>query len=143
MHHARKFFVCLDQYNGVVMHILYIDDDVEDCEIFKECVEAVDHTISCVTETNPLSALKDLRHNTSLPDFIFLDTNMPLMSGKELFREIKMIPRLSSIPVIVISTAFGALEKEQYSTLGAVNFLVKPTSFEKLSDEIRAILFKE
>lgn len=76
--------------------------------------------------------------NEGAPDVIFLDINMPGLSGYELLAYLRREPRFYEIPVIVITsddqpnTAQRALEE------GALQVLVKPVTFEMLADALRA-----
>src|SRR5690348_12426970 len=84
---------------------LLIDDDPDDREIFGIALEEVDKVCRYITTENGIEALELLEDSTSIPDFIFLDLNMPLMDGKECLREIKKIPHLNRVPVIIYSTS--------------------------------------
>src|SRR5205085_2554347 len=60
------------------------------------------------------------------PDLILLDLNMPKKDGRELLKEIKEIPNLKTIPVVILTTS-----KLQEDILGSYNlsascYVVKP-----------------
>jgi CheY-like chemotaxis protein len=81
-----------------------VDDDVDDLEIFTLAVEDLRINVNCVTAADGIDALEKLRNDEAfVPDFIFLDLNMPRMNGKQCLLEIKKIERLSSTPVIIYS----------------------------------------
>jgi len=77
---------------------------------------------------------------TVLPDYIFLDINMPVMNGKECLEKIKDEPLLRDIPVIVYTTSSRFSEREMYRSLGARECIVKPTSFSVLVNILRKTL---
>ena len=62
---------------------------------------------------------------TSHPDVIFLDHNMPEMSGLEAIKVIKNNPRTSSIPVMMYTSQHGQYYVGQARALGAVEVLPK------------------
>jgi CheY-like chemotaxis protein len=118
--------------------LLYIDDDPEDMEFFREAVKLIDPSCLCVGARNGVEALKLL--STLTPDLIFLDINMPVMDGKETLRSIQTDHRLSKLPVFMLSTTSNPREREVFRELGAKAFLVKPTSFNALCDTLKDYL---
>ena len=75
------------------MTILYIDDDPDDREFFREAVHYMDPAIMCHTAEDGAKGLRDLDEMIIMPDFIFLDVNMPIMNGRQFLIEIKKRPR--------------------------------------------------
>lgn len=59
------------------------------------------------------------------PDLILLDLILPGMDGFEVLAKIKEDPKLSSIPVIILSNLGQKDEIERGLNLGAVDYLVK------------------
>ena len=121
------------------MVILIVDDDAEDIELFGQAVNEVDPSITCVEAYNGLEALKVLKRNSFLPDFIFLDINMPLMNGRRCLEEIKKDDVYRSIPVIIYSTTSDERQIQECRELGA-DFLTKTDSFDVLITSLRRIL---
>src|SRR5690242_16319148 len=110
------------------MHILYIDDDAEDRDLFSSIIHSIDPSFICRTAIDGRQGLTELEESIIQPDFIFLDINMPVMSGKEFLVEVKKIPRLRSIPVVVYTTSAQFREKLEYLGLGAHHVIVKPNA---------------
>jgi CheY-like chemotaxis protein len=121
------------------MIILIVDDDAEDIELFCEAVSEIDGTISCVEAYNGVEALKILQRDQLLPDFIFLDINMPFMNGQKCLAELKSNQVYRSIPVIMYSTTRNEQQIEDCRMLGA-SFLTKPNSYDDLLMSLRPIL---
>ena len=114
------------------------DDDPDDQELFIEALLQIDAQCKCVTAFDGLEALNKLFSQTiHVPDFIFLDLNMPKMNGKECLVEIKKNNIFKEIPVIIYSTSADKKDMSEAMQLGAVFFLQKPNRFEELS---RALL---
>lgn len=61
-------------------------------------------------------------------ELLVTDLNMPNMDGASLLRHIKASPRLSDIPVLVISSLGNSAKKEELLKLGAFAVLSKPVS---------------
>lgn len=118
--------------------LLYIDDDPEDMEFFREALRTVDPSCECVGARNGLEGLNLL--TTLTPDLIFLDINMPVMDGKEMLKSIQVDSRLNKLPVFMLSTTTNPREREVFRKLGAKACLIKPNSFEALCDTLRNFL---
>jgi CheY-like chemotaxis protein len=121
------------------MVILNVDDDPEDREFFCDALKTIDRTVLCLTAGSGIEALSMLQSHLPLPDYIFLDINMPMMDGKTCLRELKTIPELKEIPVIMYSTSTDTKEIRECYRLGADDFLIKPNSFEKLVNDLISI----
>jgi len=123
---------------------LLIDDDFDDHEIFAIALNDADKTYKCVTAKNGVDALEKLNTDeTFIPDYIFLDLNMPLMSGKQCLKELKKIPRLSHTPVIIYTTSSYEKDIEEVKKLGAAHFLVKPSSIDSLTQILSKLFQKQ
>lgn len=121
------------------MLILAVDDDVDDCEFFCDAIHEINPSIIVIQARNGEEALRTLHENVLLPDFIFLDINMPLMDGKACLNEIRKDNRFREIPVIMYSTSNNEAEIQHYKTMGA-NFLVKPDNFDSLVKSLSFVL---
>lgn len=119
---------------------MYIDDDAEDREFFNEAVKGIDPSLMCYMAHDGQEALNDLREMIVMPDFIFVDVNMPVMNGRQFLLEIKKIPRLRSIPVIMYSTTSHCDEIRKYLELGAYKVLIKPNSLSKIETLVKSVL---
>ena len=75
------------------------DDDPDDREFFTLALRKIDPTIKCVITKVGCEALDFFKENESfIPDFIFLDFNMPRVNGKECFLELRKINRIRLAP---------------------------------------------
>lgn len=113
--------------------VLIIDDDEDDRWLFSEALSRTAPFIECITASDGHEALNLLMdETTSLPDLIFLDLNMPGLDGKKCLTLLKGNPRLKEIPVIIYSTSNFYKDIEESQQLGAVDFIIKPTDYNKL-----------
>ena len=115
--------------------ILLIDDDEDDRDFFQFALEDINKNIEYTGIESGYEALELLKKN-NLPDYIFLDLNMPAMSGRECLIELKNNPSFSHIPVIIFSTSSDPRDKEETKQLGAIDFITKPS---KTSDLVKAL----
>lgn len=113
---------------------LLIDDDQDDQEIFELALKDSGLNMECVMSNNASEALQKLtQDDTFLPNYIFLDLNMPRINGIQLLTEIKKISRLQNIPVVIYSTSSHPKDKDATLKLGATAFITKPSGIQELS----------
>jgi CheY-like chemotaxis protein len=118
------------------IRILLIDDDLDDKVLFIEALADIDETIDCEYYNNGEQALRWLTTTGILPDYIFLDLNMPKMNGIEVLKAIKSDRRISAIPVIIYSTSRNDLHQLEVKKMGAALYIIKPYSLADLKNEI-------
>jgi len=128
-----------ENYTSYVMVVLNVDDDQEDREFFCDALREIDPSIVCLVAGSGMEALALLQKQDPLPDYIFLDINMPMMDGKQCLKVLKSIPEFESIPVIMYSTSTDTREIRECYNLGAVDFLIKPHSYDKLVNDLASI----
>jgi CheY-like chemotaxis protein len=121
-------------------NILLIDDDIEDQEIFNSALGLVSNGLQCTSLTNAKEALRKLNSHELHPDVIFLDLNMPIMSGQEFLAEIKNIDHLRTIPIIIFSTSSHLGTIAATKALGAINFITKPNRFDELVNILKPLM---
>ena len=112
---------------------LIIDDDEDDREIFQIALEETKTNSICYTAVNALVALEMLKNNAVQPDFIFLDFNMPKMSGKECLLQLKSDEKTKHISVVMFSTSSDPSDIEETMQLGALDFFSKPSQVKELT----------
>jgi len=120
------------------MSILYIDDDLEDIEIFEEAIRTVDPSIQYNSITNGKDALDFLNACDILPDHLIVDINMPGMDGRSCLTAIRREKKFDPINVVIYSTCGFPGDIEQIESLGAT-FVQKATSFNDLCTMIRTL----
>jgi DNA-binding response OmpR family regulator len=126
------------------MIIMIIDDDDDDRDIFCEAVSTIDSSIGLIQCHEGEEALKILENkNHPLPDFIFLDLNMPRINGRQCLERIKKQKHLQDIPIIIYSTSRYERDIKEVIRLGAATFLTKPSRMSELMKAVRLILDRE
>jgi CheY-like chemotaxis protein len=119
---------------------LLVDDDEDDTEIFCMALREADPAIDFRTAGNGLDALRMLREPGFVPDYIFLDLNMPLMSGKECLEEIRKDVHLRDVPVIIYTTSASQKDIQDTMELGASSFITKPPRISVLAEKLAEVL---
>ena len=120
--------------------LFLVDDDIDDHEIFKSALAKVDDHLALQTATNGYEALEELSNADTLPDYIFVDLNMPRMGGMQFLKEIKQTETLKDIPVIIYTTSSNPGDIAKTKELGAVSFVTKPSRFSELCSFLQSLV---
>jgi CheY-like chemotaxis protein len=122
-------------------NIYYIvDDDMDDQQFLIEALTKNDRNIQCYSAISGKEAINNLKKRiVPKPDAIFLDLNMPKLNGKQCLAELKRIPSLQHVPVIIYSTTSDKKEIQNTLLMGASYFIVKKSSFKDLREELSMI----
>lgn len=120
------------------IRFLLIDDDEDDRELFEIALAEANADAAFTGSASCCDALELMKSGTLMPDYIFLDLNMPKMNGRECLAELKKSIRLSHIPVIIFSTSSDPDDRKETLNMGAVEFITKPSK----TSELKQILSK-
>ncbi|PZX55344.1 CheY-like chemotaxis protein [Algoriphagus ratkowskyi] len=122
---------------------LLIDDDLDDQEFFAIGLKKVPMPINYSTAKNGLEALDLLSSSSDKPHFIFLDLNMPILSGKECLPQIRQLAGYDKVPIIIFSTSSYKVDIEDCQKLGATHFFTKVHSIKTLTETITQLISGE
>jgi CheY-like chemotaxis protein len=81
-----------------------------------------------------------LEQNEAAPDLIFLDLNMPVMTGQQFLAELRKRHPGTQIPIVVLSTSSNQAIIDEAKALGARSFITKPNNFRELKNILQRIL---
>lgn len=119
---------------------LIIDDDPDDQEIFLMCIQKIDETIDCYSVNDGVKAISLLTlNNEYIPDYIFLDVNMPKMNGISCLKELRKIEKLDSTKILMYSTTSDHRVLNESKEYGANGFIVKPMKTSELKEKLYGI----
>lgn len=113
--------------------ILLVDDTRLVLELEKSFLK-ISH-VEVLTAQNGAEALELIRKDP--PDLVFLDMNMPVMDGCECCKALKADPFLSSIPVIMLTTAGREGDRERAAQAGCDDFITKPIDRREFLEKAR------
>jgi two-component system OmpR family response regulator len=119
--------------------ICYVEDDEDIQRIVRMSLERIGKmTVEVIGDpTLAIEAITSFK-----PDLVMLDWMMPKMDGPTLFRQMKLRPELSSLPVVFITAKAAQSDLNELLALGAVGAISKPFSPKDLPDQLRAIWAK-
>ena len=104
------------------MNCIIIDDEPNAIDVLKRYAEQTPYLNLRQTFRNPVRAMGFLQEENI--DLVFLDINMPNLSGLQFVRSIE------KKPLIIFTTAYSEYAVESYE-LNAVDYLVKPIEFDR------------
>ncbi|MFQ5649181.1 MAG: response regulator [bacterium] len=108
-------------------NIIIADDSSTARMIIKRCLEiagAVDANF--LEAANGEEALQLAKEHSV--DLIVTDLNMPIMDGRALIRHVKTSPKLTHLPILVISSAGNDAVRQDLLRQGATAVIDKPVS---------------
>jgi CheY-like chemotaxis protein len=123
----------------MIKSFFLIDDDKDDTEFFADALKDIDSSIEFNYSLNCRELLTTLIQNRPKPHIIFLDINMPGISGWECLQRLKNNIYTRDIPVIMYSTSSAMFEGKKAVSSGAVGFYEKPANFGWLREFLTAI----
>jgi len=128
-------------YN-IQRYIYLADDDADDRDMFADAMIEIHTDVILKQAEDGIYLLDSLvtLSNAELPEFIFLDINMPRKSGFECLEEIRKHENLKELNVIMFSTSNDPATIQKAFQMGATFYAVKPTSYTKLKSLLEEIL---
>lgn len=122
------------------INIVLADDDIDDCQFFKEALEQLEFTTHLTTVENGEELMLLLSKDPTAFHVVFLDLNMPRKNGFSCLEEIKRSEKLKSLTVIVLSTSYDERIANQLNKNGAQMYASKPVESLELQKIIQLAL---
>ena len=126
--------------NNIAVYLLIIDDDSDDHFLLRKAIDATIPQAIVESLYDGSEALQFLENCTTLPNLIFLDLNMPVVSGTSTIKLIREKDYLANLPIIVLTTSNSERDRTESMKLGASDFYSKPFNQQdlvKIVEEIR------
>jgi CheY-like chemotaxis protein len=112
--------------------VLVVDDDPDILDAICDILDAEGYRVSRARHGQ--EALEQVEF--ARPDIILLDLMMPVMDGVAFSQALRQRPRVSDIPIVVIS-ADG--NPQRAASVGAAGYLAKPFDIEALLAQVAGI----
>lgn len=110
---------------------LAVDDEPPALEVLKKYIQSVHSLELAGTCCDAIEALSFLQNHPV--DLLFLDIQMPQLLGTDLIRTLKKPPK------VIFTTAFRKFAVEGFE-LNAVDYLLKPISFERFIKAVNKVM---
>lgn len=116
--------------------ILIVEDDPALVELLEYNLKSAEFETTVVGDGEAaLLAIEE-----APPDLVILDWMLPTMSGIEVCRQIRALPRHRSLPVIMLTARSEEADRVRGLDTGADDYVVKPFSPDELIARINAVL---
>jgi len=106
------------------MNCIIIDDDKLSRKVIEEYINRTDSLNLVYSFANAVDAINNLKNNTKEINIVFLDIEMPEMTGIEFLNNFKEHPQI----IIISSKEKYALEAFEYDV---TDYLLKPVSYSR------------
>ncbi len=117
--------------------VYLIDDDEDEYLLFQQAIKElkIDVEVRYINNCGEMLELLDQGH---IPDLLFLDLNMPQISGRECVKKIreKLKDKLS---IIIYSTSRYQPDVDGTHQDGANLYVIKPNSFDGLMKTLKGV----
>jgi len=84
-------------------------------------------------------ALECINDNKFIPNLILLDIVMPDMSGWEVFKKVREISSLKSVPIAFVTSMAEEEEKKKAYRMGIADYIMKPFNMTELKSRVKEI----
>lgn len=107
-----------------------VDDELLARKVIEEYCSKIDNLALVLSTGNPIEFINFIQKNNL--DLIFLDIEMPELSGMEILRSMIHPPK------VILTTAYSEYALESYN-YGVVDYLLKPIKFERFLKAINKV----
>lgn len=121
-------------------HIVLVEDDPDDVYFFRQVIKKSDIELRLTNLSDGIELLEFLNRKQDEQFLIFLDLNMPRMSGLEVLAHLKEQELINKHIVIAYTTSDYNKDIEDAYDLGVKSYIVKPSNQAELSSLIQSAL---
>ncbi len=126
------------------IEILLVEDNPGDVRLIKEVFKDAKIYNSMQVAFDGEAALQILRkegvyENSSRPDLILLDLNLPKKDGREVLKEIKVDEELKCIPVVILTTSNAEEDLIETYKMNANCYITKPVDLDQFINVVESI----
>ncbi len=116
--------------------ILYVEDNPENRLLVRRILLAEDFSV--LEANDAYQAMKIIE--TTIPDLILMDINLPEVDGYTLTARLKENPKLGQVPIIALTANVMKGDRERILDSGCDGYIQKPIDVDALPNQIRSFL---
>ena len=125
------------------VRILLVEDSPADVRLIREALKETPFRVDLHVARDGVEAMDHLHGSLqgrgALPDLVLLDLNLPRKNGREVLAEVKAVPGLKQIPVLVMTSSRADEDISQAYELNANCYITKPNDLSEYVNVVRAI----
>ncbi len=124
--------------SAAIKHIVLIEDNDADAGIIEDALANWHMPCGVVRFRGGTEALAYLIDEAAVvPDVILLDLHMPRSNGFDVLQKIRDTPRLTDIPVGILSGSCAPNDRRRASHIGATCYVEKSSSYDEFLGGVR------
>ncbi|MEE4277623.1 MAG: EAL domain-containing protein [Halieaceae bacterium] len=131
----RQRAVVKEEHSGHA-RVLVADDDMNVRLLTRQCLEP--EGIEVIEAADGHETLELFIHER--PDLVFLDVQMPGMTGLEVCRRIRALPQGESVPIMIVTGSDDRQSVDDGFEAGATQYKTKPLNWSLLGRDIQYML---
>lgn len=116
-----------------MVHILLVEDNPGDVLMAREAIQTYHSPVDVVVASDGEEALTVINHYRFEPDILFLDLNLPKLTG---FHVLERLRSHSRPRIVVFTSSSNPEHKKRAIELGACEYIIKPL---ELAEYMRAV----
>ena len=124
------------------LKILLVEDSEDDAFFFDLALKKSGWScdrVHIIDGGQAVDYLKESCNSDSIPDLVFLDLKLPVLTGFEVLEWISAENLLPQLHVVILSGSDHQSDIVRARELGATDYLVKPVSSEELKKRLEAV----
>jgi CheY-like chemotaxis protein len=139
----------MDASPAMPLTIIMVEDNPVDVSLVRWVLTAheLSHTLHVIDNgDHALNYIHQLAHEERPPSptIMLLDLNLPQRDGREILRQMKSIPQVADIRVVIVTGSNNPTDRRETLAMGADAYFAKPThlhEFMHLGDLIKHLAF--
>jgi two-component system, chemotaxis family, response regulator Rcp1 len=129
---------------GEALQVLLVEDNPGDVRLTREAFKDAKVHLELNVVGDGVEAMDYLHQRgryteSSRPDLILLDLNLPRKDGRDVLAEVKGHPLLKTIPVVILTTSASDVDIESSYLLHANCYISKPVDMEGFLTVVKSI----
>lgn len=124
-----------------MFNILIVDDSLTMRKLIRRTIESLDYSdLNFQEAKDGEEALNIIEREPSAIDCIFLDINMPIMSGFELLHQLELKKLKDNLNIIICSTEVLTLGEDYIDELNVLGVIPKPFKRDEIYSDLTSLL---